>query len=185
MISIRHVKYENPVHHHRVCRTLLNGRYYEPHGSLQYRLAHTLAGEGWAYGDKYDLFVAYSHGRIAGYCVYIPQRNGVEFYVTPRYRRQGVATKLVKAVRKITGLSVLCAQHGFEGSEHFFRHNLIYVENHDSVYRQMSDVAGPHYHMLPADRFIKLYKNAVRVVKLRLHHALRKYNATLKLQCGA
>lgn len=178
MITVRQVKHTDTKHYRRVLRTLLTGGYYERSGSLQYRLAQTLDDGGWATPSVWDIFVAYVDGRVAGYCVYIPKNNGVEFYVTPRYRRQGVATKLVSAVRKTTGLSVLCAQHGFDGSDKFFAHALIYVENHDSVYNQMSKWAGPHYNALPADQFIKLYKRAIRTVKLRLHHALRKQNAT-------
>lgn len=177
MITVRHVKHSDTAHYRRVCKTLLTGRYYEPTGSLQYRLAHTLAGKGWAYKSAWDIFVAYVDGRLAGYCVYIPRHNGVEFYVTPRYRRLGVATKLVQAVRKITGLSVICAQHGFEGSDKFFERNLIYVENHSNVYNLMGEMAGAHYIELPTDQYTKLYKHAIKTLKLRLHHALRKQNA--------
>lgn len=178
MITVRHVKHTDTEHYRRLLKTLLVGGYYERTGSLQYRLAHTLDGGGWASPNVWDIFVAYVDGRVAGYCVYIPKNNGVEFYVTPRYRRQGVATKLVSAVRKTTGLAVLCAQHGFDGSDKFFAHALIYVENHGSVYALVSKWAGIGYEHLPADEFIKLYKRAIRTVKLRLHHALRKQNAT-------
>lgn len=178
MITVRQVKHTATEHYRRVLRTLLTGGYYERSGSLQHRLAHTLEGGGWAAPNVWDIFVAYVDGRVAGYCVHIPKNNGVEFYVTPRYRRQGVATKLVSAVRKTTGLSVLCAQHGFDGSAEFFKSCLIFVENHEDVYELMRKLGGDDYNSLPADKFIPLYKKANRMLKNQLHHALRKQNAT-------
>ncbi len=177
MTRVIHVKRSDHSHFIRVCKTLLTGRYFERFGSLQFRLAHTIAGEGWAYGEDFDLFIAYESGRLAGYCVYLPKSNGVEFYVVPRYRRQGIATALVKGVRKLSGLSVLCAKPGFTGSEHFFRHNHIFVENDDRVYATMRQLGGEHYNTLPPTEFIKLYHQANKKLKLRLHHALRKENA--------
>jgi len=177
MINVTHVKRSDREHFIRVNQTLLNGRYFEQYGSLQFRLAHTLAGEGWMYGEDYDLFLAYVDGRLAGYCVYLPKTNGVELYVVPRFRRMGVASTLIKGVRKITGLSVLCAKHGFQGSEDFFRQAHIFIENDDRVYSTMRKLGGEYYNKLPPDDFVRLYRRANRTLKMKLHHALRKENA--------
>ncbi|ABY63199.1 hypothetical acetyltransferase [Pseudomonas phage 201phi2-1] len=178
MINVTHVKRSDHDHFIRVNQTLLKGRYFEPSGLLKFRLAHTIAGEGWAYGEDFDLFLAYAEGRLAGYCVYLPKTNGVEFYVVPRYRRQGVASALVKAVRKLTGYTVLCAKPGFQGSEEFFRQAHIFVENDDRVYATLRELGGDNYALLPPDEFVKLYHRANATLKMQLHHALRKQNAT-------
>lgn len=184
MVSVEHFKRSDVEQFTRIVRTLSTGQYYEQCGTLQYRLSETLdqanglpPSRHWDF-KAYDLMVAYVDGAIAGYCVYIPSEPGVELYVVPRYRRQGVATELVKAVRKLTGFKVLHAKSGFPGSEYFFKRNHIYVENSPVVYGTMRELNGGGYEHLPAEDFVKLYKKAIRTHKLRLHHRLRKENGT-------
>ncbi len=185
MISVRHVKNSDHERFIQFNRTLFNGHYFEPTGTLQYRLKRTLDNaNNLKRIQHYDLFVAYVDGRLAGYCVFMPRTNGVEFYVDPSYRREGVGTKLVEAVRKITKLATLCAQTGFPGSEHFFRKHHIYVDG-NSVNR-MVEIAmreiepNAFRHDSPVD-YITLRRKAVRRVKLRLHHNLRR--ATVNANC--
>lgn len=175
MISVQHFKRSDTEAFTRISNTLLCGQYYEPHGTLQFRLLRTVNNEETPYlGEPHDIFVAYYEGKIAGYMVWIPRRNGVEFYVADRYRRKGVGTALVCALRKITGLTTLCGDKGFPGYEHFYARHHIFINNGPAIERTMKEIE-PRMGQWNVDvDFLKLYNKARRRVKLRLHHMLRK-----------
>lgn len=177
MIRVEHIKRSDHDLYIRINQTLLAGRYFEQSGTLQFRLARTVAMADQLNSVKrYDLFIAYMDGQLAGYCVFIPHIKGVEFYVCPRYRRKGVATELVKAVRKITGMATLCAQGGFPGSQYFFEANHIYVEG-DIRLEDYRKRLNSDYWTLNSDEWVKLNKRAVKSFKLHLYNLLRKANA--------
>lgn len=186
MITVDHIKRTDRENFIRINQTLLSGRYFEGMGTLQFRLNEAVThaddlhapSKFWNY-EPYDLMIAYVDGQIAGYCVYIfGSKPGVELYVNPRYRRMGIASRLVEAVRKHTGFKVLHAKPGFPGSHEFFKCQHIFVEGTGAVYAVMKELHGNDgYNHLPSDEFIKLYRRATKCVKLRLHHRLRKQHA--------
>lgn len=177
MIRVEHVKRSDHDRYIRINQTLLTGRYFEEWGTLQYRLGHVIQNaDNLKSIQYYDLFVAYVDGRLAGYCVYLPRHKGVEFYVSPRYRRQGVATELVKSVRKVTGLATLTAQSGFPGSREFFEANHIYVQGDIRIEQLRNKYDTGPWPMTP-DEFVRAHKRAVKSFKLHMHNRLRKANA--------
>jgi GNAT superfamily N-acetyltransferase len=81
---------------------------------------------------------------IRGALVYDINRSHINVYVKPKWRRKGVATRLLERLRDFENYDrrVISAEPGYPGSEHWFEKNLVYIPDYTFSEAELQKVNG-------------------------------------------
>lgn len=169
--DIRLIEHTDTIKKERFLRLIDLMAVYEQNGFIQKIVTHELEqlGKG-QFETPFHIAAAYtSAGALVGYSFYYPCESTCEFYVLPHWRKKGIGTALVKAIRdNWSGTKVLSAYRGFEGWAEFFESQFILeLDQFETISKENIDKYGDPQKALAALKKVAKLEIGRRVAKAK------------------
>lgn len=143
-MNLRIAHYADPSELQEVAGALFYHQIYEQSGTLQ-NAWERIAINGHNARRKVVIVVAYATQRLkraeqmVGALLFEVAAGRTQFYVKDQWRRQGVATAMLKHLRTIEdyGRRLIEGMDGYPGAEKFFEKNFVYLQDYTFTHQEL------------------------------------------------